>query len=179
MCSIVKRFTENTFSASHALTIGAAFASKDMSLQREDGESVNVKCAMFEAVSSRLHIWDTAGEEQYRSMTRYFLRESVVGLVVYDVTDINSADNMDDWINCLLEESPDCHIMIIGNKIDSPNRRVNAEDIRKYAAANQFDHLECSAKSGENIFEVFCKAAVVAYKQRNSYNGSVKVTHIL
>ena len=112
-------------------------------------------------------------------MTRYFLREAMIGLVVYDVTDINSADNMDEWINCLLEESPDCHVMIVGNKIDSPNRKVNAEDIRKYAAANQFDHLECSAKSGENIFEVFCKAAVVAYKQRNAYNGSVKVTHIL
>ena len=175
----MKRFTENTFSASHALTIGAAFASKDMSLQREDGESVNVKCVLFKAMSSRLHIWDTAGEEQYWSMTRYFLREAMIGLVVYDVTDINSADNMDEWINCLLEESPDCHIMIVGNKIDSPNRKVNAEDIRKYAAANQFDHLECSAKSGENIFEVFCKAAVVAYKQRNAYNGSVKVTHIL
>lgn len=178
-CSIVKRFTENTFSASHALTIGAAFASKDMSLQREDGESVDVKCAIVRTISSRLHIWDTAGEEQYRSMTRYFLRESVIGLVVYDVTDLNSADNMDEWINCLLEESPDCHIIVVGNKIDSPNRKVNMEDIRKYAVANQFDHLECSAKSGENIFEVFCKAAVVAYKQRNSYNGSVKVTHIL
>ena len=41
--SIVKRFTENSFSAAHALTIGTAFAPKDMSLQREDGETINVK----------------------------------------------------------------------------------------------------------------------------------------
>lgn len=122
----------------------------------------------------RLHIWDTAGEEQYRSMTRYFLREAVIGLVVYDVTDPKSASNMDEWINCLLEESPDCQIIVVGNKIDSTNRKVDAENIRKYATANQFEMLECSAKSGENIFEVFCKAAVIAYKQRNSYNGSVK-----
>lgn len=127
----------------------------------------------------RLHIWDTAGEEQYRSMTRYFLREAVIGLVVYDVTDPKSASNMDEWINSLLEESPDCQIIVVGNKIDSTNRKVDAENIRKYATANQFEMLECSAKSGENIFEVFCKAAVIAYKQRNSYNGSVKVTHIM
>ena len=103
----------------------------------------------------------------------------MIGLVVYDVTDPKSASDMDEWINCLLEESPDCQIIVIGNKIDSTNRKVDAENIRKYATANQFEMLECSAKSGENIFEVFCKAAVIAYKQRNSYNGSVKVTHIM
>ena len=103
----------------------------------------------------------------------------MVGLVVYDVTDPKSADDMDEWINCLLEESPDCHIILVGNKTDSPNRKVSNEDILKYAAANQFEALECSAKNGENVIEVFCKAAAVAYKLRNSYKGVVKVTHIM
>ena len=140
-----------------------------MILQREDGDEVHVK----------LHIWDTAGEEQYRSMTRFFLREAVVGLLVYDVTDANSADNMDDWLNCLLEESPNVQILIVGNKIDCTNRKVNLENVLHYAAANQFEAIECSAKSGENISEVFSKAAVIAYKTINAYNGSVKVIHIL
>lgn len=127
----------------------------------------------------RLHIWDTAGEEQYRSMTRFFLREAVVGLVVYDITDAKSATNMDSWISCLLEDSPDAQVLVVGNKNDSPNRKVSQEDILHYAAANQFETIECSAKSGENISEVFCKAAVIAYKTKHSYHGSVKVTHIL
>ena len=112
-------------------------------------------------------------------MTRFFLREAVVGLLVYDVTDANSADNMDDWLNCLLEESPNVQILIVGNKIDCANRKVNLENVMHYAAANQFEAIECSAKSGENISEVFCKAAVIAYKTINAYNGSVKVIHIL
>ena len=112
-------------------------------------------------------------------MTRFFLREALVGLVVYDITDSNSATNMDDWITCLVEESPDVKILVVGNKIDSANRKVNSEDILHYAAANQYDAVECSAKNGENISEVFCKAAVLAYKTKSSYNGSVKVIHIL
>lgn len=127
---------------------------------------------------NRLHIWDTAGEEQYRSMTRFFLREAIIGLVVYDVTDTNSATNMDEWITCLVEESPDVQIIVVGNKIDTTNRAVNSEDIIHYAAANQYEFIECSAKSGENISEVFSKAAVVAYKMKSSYHGSVKVIHI-
>lgn len=130
-------------------------------------------------MKDRLHIWDTAGEEQYRSVTRFFLREAVIGLLVYDVTDLDSASNMDEWLNCLLEVSPNVQVLIVGNKIDSANRKVKSEDILHYAAANQFEAIECSAKSGENISEVFCKAAVVAYKTINAYNGSVKVIHIL
>ena len=86
---------------------------------------------------------------------------------------------MDEWLNCLLEVSPNVQVLIVGNKIDSANRKVKSEDILHYAAANQFEAIECSAKSGENISEVFCKAAVVAYKTINAYNGSVKVIHIL
>ena len=177
--SIVKRFTENSFSAAYGLTIGSAFAAKDVVLQREDGEEVKVKCGFFVLFTDRLHIWDTAGEEQYRSMTRFFLREAVVGLVVYDITDATSATNMDSWISCLLEDSPEAQVLVVGNKNDSPNRKVSQEDILHYAAANQFETIECSAKSGENISEVFCKAAVIAYKTKHSNHGSVKVTHIL
>ena len=148
-------------------------------LQREDGEEIRIKYMIQVFMSSRLHIWDTAGEEQYRSITRFFLREAIIGLVVYDITDLVSATHMDDWINCLLEVSPEAQVLVVGNKSDSSNRKVNKEDILRYANANQFDTIECSAKTGENISELFCRAAVVAYKLKNSYNGSVKVIHIL
>ena len=77
-------------------------------------------------MKDRLHIWDTAGEEQYRSVTRFFLREAVIGLLVYDVTDLDSASNMDEWLNCLLEVSPNVQVLIVGNKIDSANRKVKS-----------------------------------------------------
>ena len=127
----------------------------------------------------KLQIWDTAGQERFKNITASYYRGGNGILVVYDITDPNSATNMDEWINCLVEESPDVQVIVVGNKTDSSNRRVNSENILQYAAANQYEAVECSAKSGENVSEVFCKAAVMAYKMKNSYHGSVKVIHIL
>ena len=74
--SIVLRYTQDKFQDAHALTIGAAFVSKDLSIVSSSRGKNLV----------RLHIWDTAGEEAYRSMTRFFYREAEIGIVVYDVT---------------------------------------------------------------------------------------------
>lgn len=85
--SVVLRFTKDDFSPLNS-TIGAAFASRDVSV--EDGSSV------------RLQIWDTAGEEMYRAMTRSFFRNAAAGVIVYDVTNPTSFANTRQWLRDFL-----------------------------------------------------------------------------
>lgn len=72
-CSLVMRYTKDQFSSEHALTIGAAFVSKDLTV------TVGGAGRRPKDTTIRLHIWDTAGEEAYRSMTRFFYRDAACG----------------------------------------------------------------------------------------------------
>lgn len=82
--SLVLRFTKDAFAEYVSSTIGAAFASKD------------VKCG--DGTPVKLQLWDTAGEELYRAMTRSFFRESAAGLIVYDVTSQPTFDSIKSWL---------------------------------------------------------------------------------
>ncbi len=139
--SLVLRYTQDKFSETHAITIGAAFVSKDVSV---GGRPV------------RLHIWDTAGEEAYRSMTRFFYRDAAAGMVVYDLTQPDSFQHVNEWIRDFREQCPDAAVVLVGNKCDMPERRaVGADSIAAYAAAQSLATVECSAKTNERVAEAF------------------------
>lgn len=122
-----------------------------------------------------LSIWDTAGQEKYRSLVRTYFRGSNAILLVYDVTDRTSFINCEDWLKQLLEyKNPNMTIILIGNKIDlDPNNNLEHIDITNYmttttttrkvstqegldfAKANHLLFAETSAISGTNIHEIF------------------------
>lgn len=80
--SMVLRYTQDDFNENYSVTIGAAFATKTLQLKVDDDQIVNLKYVSLPVpLRSSLHIWDTAGEEQYRSMTRFFYREALVGTI--------------------------------------------------------------------------------------------------
>ena len=80
--SMVLRYTQDDFNENYSVTIGAAFATKTLQLKVGDDQIVNLKYVSLPVpLRSSLHIWDTAGEEQYRSMTRFFYREALVGTI--------------------------------------------------------------------------------------------------
>ncbi|KAK8803675.1 hypothetical protein WA158_001369 [Blastocystis sp. Blastoise] len=162
--SIVMRYTQDKWSTVHNVTIGATFAIKDLVIKREDDKIVKV----------RLHIWDTAGEEQYRSMTRYFYTDAIVGIVCYDSTNQDTVTNLEKWIDDLFEVSKDVVVLLAGNKIDGDKQFPSAK-MQVYADSNRFYFSECSAKTGEGIHELFDKAAILAYKQSVGYEGNVTV----
>lgn len=163
------RYTQDKFSESHELTIGAAFVSKDVTLTGATGTS-----------QLRLHIWDTAGEEAYRSMTRFFYREAAAGaappfrarrlgsprapraapppaagIIVYDVTSRASFQAVQSWVADFREQCPDATVIVAGNKIDCPNRAVTKEEGVSYAEKNNMRYIECSAKANTGVSELF------------------------
>jgi Ras-related protein Rab-2A len=153
----VLRYTQDKFQDAHALTIGAAFVSKDLSIVSSSRGKNMV----------RLHIWDTAGEEAYRSMTRFFYREAEIGIVVYDVTNKLSFQHLDSWVNDFKEQCPEADVIIAGNKCDIPaqGRQVSLAEAEQFAADRGFVHIECSAKANINVQNLFGKVGITLFRK--------------
>lgn len=140
--SCVERFVKNEFFEHQQPTIGAAFLTQTVQL-----DDYQVK---FE-------IWDTAGQERYRSLAPMYYRGAAAALVVYDITDHESFTGAKTWIEELQRQgSPDIVIGLAGNKVDvSSRRRVLTEEAKGYADENACIFFETSAKTGQNITEIF------------------------
>jgi len=105
-------------------------------------------------------VWDTAGQEQYKSIAKFFYRDASIGLLVYDITDKKSFDEIKSyWLNQLkINSTKDIIICICGNKNDLYlNEKVNEIDARKFADSNNCEFTLISAKNGNGLFEIFQK----------------------
>ena len=119
-------------------TAGLEYFSKDEII---DGKKVKVK------------IWDTAGQEQYKSLTRNFYRNSNGVVIVYDVTSRKTFNTVKDWISSISDAADkDIKIILIGNKIDLP-REVTTEEGRVMAQKFDIKFFETSAKDNTGISE--------------------------
>ena len=107
----------------------------------------------------RIEIWDTAGQEAFRSITRTYYKSSTCALIVYDITDKKTFENVATWLNeCRDMCYKDILICLVGNKTDLEEKRVvSKEEGQKFADDNGLLFFETSAKSGENIEEMFNK----------------------
>ena len=159
--------TKNTFDDSYNTTIGFEFF------------SFNIK--MFEKVI-KLQVWDTCGQELYRSLITNFYRNASLAIMVYAINNKDSFDNIDVWLKELkIHSNPDSKVFLIGNKIDLENeRKVNREQGEEYSNQNNFSlFMESSAKTGFNAQKIFIEAARILYnnylkyKDKNADNNSV------
>lgn len=104
-----------------------------------------------------INIWDTAGEEQYHSLTSVYLRSSRGVLIVFDLTNFESFKAVEYWINFIfstLQEFPS--IVLVGNKCDSKEKRqVPQEKIDKLCSEKNVQYIETSAITGANVKECF------------------------
>ena len=119
------------------------------------------------------NIWDTAGQETFRSLVPVYFREASAILLVFDVTSKESFDDLQYWIETLIENDIFSNqIMLIGNKIDLQERAVELSEITKFQEDNRlFNYFECSALSGVNINEIFYALTSMPSIQRsNQYN---------
>ena len=120
----------------------------------------------------KLQIWDTCGQETYRSLITNFYRSSSLGVMVYAIDDINSFNGLDFWIKEIkANNSPDTKLILVGNKMDRINeRKVKFEEGENYAKSNGFeDFFETSAKTGENVRKMFIKVAKILYYDYKKY----------
>jgi len=121
-----------------------------------NGPSYSSKSLILEGRSFIADIWDTAGVEKYRPLTKFYLKDAKGVFVVYDITSKDSFDAIDEWIGLLKEVGSDVPMVIIGNKYDKEDERVvNEEDGELKAEKYGADYIETSALNNNNIEKAF------------------------
>ena len=125
----------------------------------------------------KLQIWDTCGQEIYRSLISNFYRNSSLAVIVYSIDKKSSFKDIDLWLKELrLNSSPDIKIILIGNKSDLIGKReVSYDEGAKYLEQDGIiGFYETSAKTGDNIKKIFEEIAIELYKDYKKY----KITDI-
>ncbi|XP_077423244.1 ras-related protein Rab-8B [Vanacampus margaritifer] len=136
------RFSEDSFNTTFISTIGIDFKIRTIEL---DGKRV------------KLQIWDTAGQERFRTITTAYYRGAMGIMLVYDITNEKSFENIKNWIRNIEEHATsDVEKMILGNKCDmSDMRQVSKDRGEKLAIDYGVKFLETSAKTSLNVEEAF------------------------
>jgi Ras-related protein Rab-2A len=137
------QFIHQKFENLHDLTIGVEFDTYKYTL--ENGDIIN------------MHIWDTAGQESFRSITRSYFRHSHCALIVFDLTNIDTYKSIVKWIADVKgHNSQFISLILVGNKCDLVDKRqVKREDIDKFVEENNLIYFETSARTGVNVKETF------------------------
>ena len=119
----------------------------------------------------KLQIWDTCGQEIYRSLITNFYRSTALAIICYSVNDRKSFEEAEIWLKQVkMNSDPDCKVFLIANKIDLPNRVVTSEEGMKYKKDTDFEcYMETSAKTGVNVRELFVNCALALYKELPKY----------
>lgn len=123
----------------------------------------------------RLQIWDTCGQEGYRSLVQNFYRGTALAILVYAINDMKSFNNVDIWVKQLKAyASPDVKMFLVGNKNDLENeRKITSEEGKKCQKDLDFYcFYETSAKTGINSQEIFIKAVKLLYINYKKYNSN-------
>jgi small GTP-binding protein len=159
--SLLKRAVQNKFEEGYQATIGFEFL-----LMHYQVNELKLK----------LQIWDTCGEEMYRSLIQGFYRNTSLALIVYDITKKETFDALDIWLKDIRKQLvEDIPIFIVGNKNDL-DHQVSSDDAKLYASSNRTKYFtECSAKSGQNVKEIFTEAAKYLYQTYKQFKSQNKL----
>mmetsp|Transcript_4405 Transcript_4405/g.10602 ORF Transcript_4405/g.10602 Transcript_4405/m.10602 type:complete len:211 (+) Transcript_4405:87-719(+) len=147
---LLLQFTDKRFQPVHDLTIGVEFGARRVTI---DSKPI------------KLQIWDTAGQESFRSITRSYYRGAAGALLVYDITRRETFNHLASWLEDALQHSnANMTIMLIGNKSDLEHRRaVSYAEGEAFAREHGLIFLETSAKTAHNVEEAFVNTAKQIY----------------
>jgi len=159
---LLLQFTDKRFQPVHDLTIGVEFGARMITI---DNRQI------------KLQIWDTAGQESFRSITRSYYRGAAGALLVYDITRRETFNHLTRWLEEARQNSnSNMAIMLIGNKCDLEHRRaVSTQEGEQFAQENGLIFLETSAKTSTNVEMAFNKTAEKIYD--NIQSGVYDVTN--
>jgi small GTP-binding protein len=104
-------------------------------------------------------IWDTGGQEQFRAVVPFYVRDASAGLILFDMAHRPSFDDINQWIDFFRRERPDSFILVFGNKLDLPNRTVTALEAAAFCEEKGFAYMEGSAKTGVGLTKAFDRIA--------------------
>jgi Ras-related protein Rab-1A len=156
--SLLLRFSDDTFTESYISTIGVDFKINHIEI---DGKQI------------KLQIWDTAGQERFRTITSSYYRGAHGIIIVYDVTDAESFENIKEWLDEVNRYSyKDVIKILVGNKCDKEDKRViSTFSGEEYAQLKNIDFIETSAKDSHNVNEIFYR---IAEKIKKSMKENMK-----
>jgi small GTP-binding protein len=149
--TLLRRFATGMFQESRIMTIGVDF------------QTVAVKSG---DLSFKLTVWDLAGQERFASFRENFYLGARAVAMVFDVTDRPSFEDLSRWLHEAKAVVDHNRFLVIGNKIDMPNRVVEAAEGKRYAASISAAYLETSAKTGDGVARLFELLARAAHAQR-------------
>ena len=147
------RAAKNKFNNLYTPTVGFEFC------------NLNIK---MKGKNIRLQIWDTCGQEKFRSLITNFYRNASLVIIVYSIDEENSFRHIDQWLNEIrAQTSPDIKIFLIGNKSDLyNNRKIKVERAKHFSQERLLDFfIETSAKNGDNVIFTFVYAANLLLKE--------------
>ena len=164
--SLIKRYTKDQFGGVYLTTVGMDF--QDKIIEIEDKKV-------------RLQIWDTAGQERFRNVTKSYFQSSQGLVLVYDITDRESFEKLNFWVDNIKNNAPEnAKFILVGNKCDLANeRKVSYEEGENYAKNLNIKFFEASARDGTNVNELFFYLANEIYQDNklkgnnNSNNGLI------
>ena len=152
--SIASRFCKNSFNENYINTIGGAYQQQNIALN--NGAKI------------KLHIWDTSGQDRFRSMTNLYYRDAQVAILTYDVTNEQSLESLNYWLNELNDkvEIDNMLLCLAGNKndVDASEKRVPTSKGKAFADEHNMIFFETSAKTGAGVKELFQAIATKEYE---------------
>lgn len=140
--NFVHRFAKGEFNKEYAITLGIDFLSHNVQM---DDKLFN------------LELWDTAGSEKFRSISKGYYKNTACALIMYDITEKKSFTSVKMWIeDCKTYTNKNTDMILIGNKCDlALSRQVSEEEGKNLAEENEMKFYETSALTGENVEDVF------------------------
>ena len=154
--SIASRFCKNSFNETYVNTIGGAYQQQTILL--DNGSKI------------KFHVWDTTGDERFKSMTNLYYRDAQVAIITYDITNESTFSSIDFWIQELKYkvENDNMILCLVGNKCDvsSNERKIPTSKGKSFAQENNMIFYETSAKSGEGVKDLFVTIANKVYEQQ-------------
>ena len=136
--NFMSRFIEDKFNTSYMTTSGIDLKTADIQIKNK---------------KIRIQLWDTAGQEKYKAITKNLFLKVMGAIIIYDITSEKSYINLKEWVKMVKEEcGPHMKIIIVGNKLDLADERIiDEEEAMNYAKEQKTDYIETSCKTGENV----------------------------
>lgn len=170
--SFLNQYMTNQFDENITTTIGVEFY---------------IRRFIMDEISYKLHIWDLAGQERFKAIARSYYRNCDGIFLMFDLSDYSTFENMSYWYNEMynmyeLEDDSKYNpsIFLIGNKNDLSYRQVETNDIEKFIDNKIItNYMECSAKTGDNVCDIFDMLNRTVHDNIVSYKHYKKVENVI
>ena len=152
--NILSKYLSNEFDPDSKATVGVEFGTRDFQIENN---------------KVKVQIWDTAGQERYRSITNAYYKGAKGSLLVYDITNPKTFENLDKWLSDLKANAEEkISVVLIGNKSDlEEERQISIEQGKEKAAFFKLAFMETSALNGNNIEKAFNELITDVYKNHH------------